>query len=677
MNLNTKIQIIPGVGPKITKKLNNLGIETMKDLIYHIPRDYRDYSHPMPIRESRIDDDIVIKAKIINITKDQSFKKRMSLTKAILEDQNGDEILSVWFNQPYLEKYLKKGSMWLFSGRVGYDFKSRRKSLTNPEYTRKTQIVPIYPETSGVNSKFFAKAVKIVLNLLKLEDFLPQDIIKNENLYSLQRALTGIHFPKDMSNLRRSKQRLAFDELFLFSLKMLSRREKYKSQSSYAQKIYKSKLEIFKKSLQFELTNAQKESIYEILDDLSKPSPMTRLLDGDVGSGKTIVALIGALNTYYNSFQTVWMAPTEILATQHFQNITNFLKKYPKITIGLITANQLKISSGQPKPSRNDILDCDIIIGTHSLIQKDIYFKAPGLVIVDEEHRFGVKQRAKLIRLGKNKFVPHYLSMTATPIPRTLAISLYSDLDISILDELPPKRKPVTTRLVSPINRTKAYDFIKKHVARGRQIFIVCPLITENNDVITDNVNLLNLDRKSVEAEYRKLSKYIFPDLRISMLHGKMKPDAKIEIMSSFLNKKIDILVSTSVVEVGVDIPNANFMVIEDADRFGLAQLHQFRGRVGRGEYQSFCFLFTSNMSIESQKRLRAMEEYQSGFKLAELDLATRGPGEIVGKRQSGFKQLKIASLSDTITLKKARKYARYVLKCKIENYPTLVKYLS
>lgn len=678
MNLNTKISILTGVGPKIEKKLAKIGINNIGDLIYHVPRTYKDYSHPEPVKKCRINDTIIVKAKIVHISHERSYKKHMSITKALLRDHDGDEILAVWFNQPYLEKYLKKGTSWLFSGKVGYDFKSKKKSLSNPEYTRKPDIIPVYPETEGINSKFLAKIIKTALNLVKIDDFLPPKIIKEENFISLDKALQSVHFPKNIERLDKAKNRLAFDELFLFSLKMLSKREKYKSHKTYTQKIFKAELESFKKTLPFKLTSAQVRSIYEILTDLVKDSPMTRLLDGDVGSGKTVVALVGALNTYYNGLQTAWMAPTEILAVQHYENIKILLKKFPKIKVGLLTSSKMEFSHPKQEVTKNDILHCDIVIGTHSLIQKDIQFTSLGLVIVDEEHRFGVRQRAKLLTLGKGKIVPHYLAMTATPIPRTLAISIYSDLDISILDELPPERKPVITRLVSPINRTKAYDFIDKHIKNGRQAFLVCPLIEEKKENENFEVtNLLALDRKSVEAEYKKLSKIIFPKLKVAMLHGKMKSVEKNKIMEKFSNKKIDILVSTSVIEVGVDVPNANFMIIEDADRFGLAQLHQFRGRVGRGKYQSFCLLFTNNMSVDSQKRLRSMEKYRSGFKLAEIDLSTRGPGELIGNKQSGFKQLKIANLSDTITLKKARKYAKFVLKYKIEKFPKLAKILS
>lgn len=717
---NTQVRYLKGVGPKSTKRLNKLGIKTIRDLIYYFPRDWKDFSHPRAIKGLRINEEAIIKARIVTIETIKTFRKKMFLTKALLLDDMGDEILSVWFNQPYIENYLKKDSVWLFSGKVGYDFSDRKKSLNNPECTKKSQIIPVYSETEGISSHFLAKCIKIALSKVSLRDFLPPKILKKENLIELHHALNQIHFPSNLATLHRAKERLAFDEFFLLSLQMLKKRRKFKSLSSPELKVNKTKLEKFRKSLPFTLTSAQSKAIYEILTDLSRPSPMTRLLNGDVGSGKTIVAAFGVLSSFFNGYQTVWMAPTSILANQHYKNISQYFKDID-IKVSLLTSNQLRIKNKNKdlklKKSQLKTLTqtSDLIIGTHALIQKGIKFDNLGLVIVDEEHRFGVKQRAKLVARGltqtktqtnaeKNsqrkselsrrksaKVVPHFLSMTATPIPRTLAISIYADLDISVLDEFPPQRKPVVTRLVSSINRSKAYHFIHSNIKKGRQAFVVCPLIEENSKFETQNSclagrqakqipnsnfqnKLLDIERKSVKKEYDKLSRQIFPDLRISMLHGKMKPKEKEKIMSRFSSGKIDILVSTSVVEVGVDVPNATFMIIEDAERFGLAQLHQFRGRVGRGKEQSFCLLFSSNISQESKRRLQAMEKYSDGFKLAQIDLVTRGPGEFSGKRQSGFRELKIASLSDTITLKKARLCAKYILDQGLDNFPKLKK---
>lgn len=676
MNLDSKIQIITGVGPKIKTKLNKLGIFTFRDLVYYFPRAWKDYTHPSLIKGMRIGENYIIKARIRNIEAIKTSKKKMFLVRASLIDEKSDEITAVWFNQPFIKNYLKEGTTWLFSGKVGYDFSLNKKTLNSPEYTKKDEIIAVYPETDGVNSKFISKIVKIVLNLVDIKDFLPEVIIQKNNICSLQDAIKNIHFPKKITDIDKAKQRLSFDELFLISFVMLSRRKRFKEFKSYRQKTYKTQIENFKKSLPYKLTLCQQKAIYEILSDLSKNLPMTRLLDGDVGSGKTIVALVGAINTVLNSLQVAYLAPTEILAHQHFTNISRLLS-YLDISIGLLTSNSTLISlHGKiSKSQKEKVLKQDIVIGTHSLIEKDVIFKKLGLVIVDEEHRFGVKQRNELLKKSNINFFPHFLSMTATPIPRTLAISIYADLDISILDELPLGRKPITTRLVSPNHRQDAYDFVRKHIQNGRQAFVVCPLIEENKNHFDQDI--YSIDKKSVKVEYDKLSKKIFPDLKIMMLHGKMKGEEKNKIMSLFSSGKIDILVSTSVVEVGVDVPNANFMIIEDADRFGLAQLHQFRGRVGRGEHKSFCLLFSNNLSPKVSQRLEAMEKYQNGFKLSQIDLITRGPGELIGKRQSGFGQLKIANLSDTITLKKARHTASIILKSDLAKDPELKKYLS
>lgn len=677
MNLNSKIQIIPGVGPKLTKKLEKLNIKTIKDLIYHFPRDWKDFTHPISIKGLKIDQDCIIKARVTSINTTKTLQKRMFLTRATLIDDLGFEILAVWFNQPYIDKYLKIDSTWLFSGKVGYDFQKRKKSLNNPIYTRKTQIIPVYPETEGINSKFLAKTIKIVLARLDINDYLPNDLLERENLIDLNAALHEIHFPSNIANLRKAKNRLAFNELFLLSLKMLRKRRKFKSLPAYEMKINKSKLLKLTRSLPFKLTGAQNKAIYDVSHDMLKNSPMTRLLNGDVGSGKTIVAAFASYQVLLNNYQSVWMAPTEILATQHYKNVTNLFKQFPDIKIGLLTSNKMEINDNQKsKDIKDKILNCDIVIGTHALIQKDIKFRKLGLIVVDEEHKFGVKQRTKLIsnelQATSYKLVPHYLSMTATPIPRTLAISIYADLDISVIDELPPGRLPIITRVVSALNRQKAYDFIRNHIKHNRQAFVVCPLIEEKNNNKSEQLDLLVLDKKSVKAEFDKLSKHIFPDLRIGILHGKMKSELKEKTMRQFVDQEIDILVSTSVIEVGVDVPNANIMIIEDADRFGLAQLHQFRGRIGRGKHQSFCLLFTNSTSQKTEHRLQAMEKYSDGFTLANIDLKTRGPGEMIGKRQSGFDQLKIASLSDTITLKKARDCAHYILNLGLENFPKL-----
>ncbi|MBI2263235.1 ATP-dependent DNA helicase RecG, partial [Candidatus Berkelbacteria bacterium] len=418
--------------------------------------------------------------------------------------------------------------------------------------------------------------------------------------------------------------------------------------------------------LPFFLTHDQKRSIWEIVKDLSRPAPMNRLLEGDVGSGKTVVAAAGVLLAAKSNFQSVWLAPTEVLANQHAQSVSKLLEPFG-ISVGLLTAATSKKAA--------EISQNQLIIGTHAILQKDIILPNLAFVIVDEQHRFGVKQRAWLRQPTTDNQqpttthpIPHFLSMTATPIPRTLALSIFGDLDISVLDELPPGRKKVETKIVPPLQRKAAYDFIRQQVKKGRQIFVICPLIEKKED--GKALNLFELDCKSAIAEYEKLSKEIFPDLRIGLLHGKMKSKEKEEVMGRFKNREIDILVSTAVIEVGIDIPNATVMMIEGAERFGLASLHQFRGRVGRGGHQSFCLVFPQVWGALIQKRLLAFQKINNGFELAEIDLKLRGPGELGGIRQSGIPDLKMASLSDIILLRETREAAR-------ESFPNLKDYPS
>jgi ATP-dependent DNA helicase RecG len=691
MNLSDSVKIIPRVGPKVFTRLCSLGIKSIRDLIYYYPRNWIDLTNVLNVADLQIDQIGALKGKIIDIENTKIYRRKMVITKALLQDNTGQNIQAVWFNQSYLQHYFRKGSFWIFYGKVEYDFSKKIKSFSNPIYTQNPRIISVYSQTEGINSKFISKILNFVLAKVKIKDFLPKEIIKKESLIDLAKALYSIHFPKTNHDIVVARQRLAFDELFLLSLKMLRRKRIYKSQNSYPCKIFQKKIDKLEQRLPFCLTGCQKKVVSEILADTSQNRPMTRLVNGDVGSGKTVVALLATYNMYLNSKKTVWMVPTEILAKQHFETMRKYLKN-KNIKIGLLTSNIIlyvdKKSRIVSKCTKDQVLNCDVIVGTHSVIQKDVRIGNLGLIVIDEEHRFGVKQRTHLIAqhlsskkdfpnndkgkssvnysLSKSqsvKTIPHFLSMTATPIPRTMAISIYADMDISIIDKLPSGRKPIATKIVSPSNRQKAYDFIKLHIKNNRQAFVICPLIDEGvNADLSKKGELFLLDRKTVKNEYLKLSQHIFPGLKIQMLHGKMKSKEKERIMHDFKQGKIDILVSTSVVEVGVDVPNANLMIVEDADRFGLAQLHQFRGRVGRGTHQSFCFLFTGSISTDAQKRLQAMEKHRDGFKLAQIDLVTRGPGEIIGDKQSGYNQLKIASLSDMITLKKAQSSAKYVL---------------
>jgi len=718
MNLDTPIQYLKGVGPKMAARLGRLGIQNVNDLIFYFPRDWDDLSDLSPISQLRIGNKYNIKATITKLSNSQSPRKRMNITTAVIKDDGG-ELRVVWFNQPFLVRNLKVGETWIFSGKVEWDFQSKSKTMVSPAREKNPEILSIYPETDGVTSKYLRRLIKTAYSeKLFFEEFLDSTLLKEEKLMELDKALFAIHFPLNAAELRLAKNRLAFNELFLISVRMIAIKKTLSA--SRAPKMTEKLQDIvkFTNFLPYKLTNAQRKSSWEIIKDLAKNVPMNRLLEGDVGSGKTVVAAMAALNVIKNHYQVVWMAPTEILAHQHYENVSELFKQF-NIKIALLTSNTkisnfsnklsfadhcLPIESSKKRSTKNATNDdkqktnnniqfADLIIGTHALIQDDIKFENLGLVIIDEQHRFGVKQRAKL-RSVNNKpsaiqnsdLVPHFLSMTATPIPRTLALSLYGDLDISAIDEMPASRQKVITRLVDPTSRQKAYQFVKTQIENGRQVFVVCPLIEESSKSGVQNSRpkqtsklqdtLFNEERKSVKKEYERLSKEIFPEFKISALHGKMKSAEKEKIMRDFIDKKIDILVSTSVIEVGIDVPNASVMIIEDADRFGLAQLHQFRGRVGRGVSQSYCLLFTSMLSPETNRRLSALVECSDGFKLAEKDLEIRGPGELSGAVQHGLPDLKMASLTDIILISRVRDAALKVTS-EIEKYPALIQKLK
>ena len=675
MKLDASVQNLVGVGSKVAEKLQRLGIETVRDLLFYFPRAWQDFSKPQIIKSLRINEEVVIKASILSIRQTRTFKKRMSIVEAELVDDTG-KIRAIWFNQAFLAKILKPGQVWIFAGKVGYDFKTGQKTLSVSQYEKDPIILPIYAETEGLTSKFLRRLIQPLLGTVEIFDHLPEKLKREEKLVGLEEAISKIHFPQNSNDIQIARLRLAFDELFLIALMVVDRRSKLSREPSFQMKIDESKLKEFVGKLPYKLTNAQRKTAWEIIQDLAKPSPMNRLLQGDVGSGKTVVAAMAAYVAALNKLQTVWLAPTEILANQHFQNISAILEPF-NIKVGLMTAAN-KIA---------DLKNDDVIIGTHALLQKDISFSRLGLIIIDEQHRFGVKQRAHLrrkseIRSGSVAFnpkfekecIPHLLSMTATPIPRSLALSVYGDLDLSIIDELPPGRKKVITKVVSPENRTKAYDFIQKEIMTGRQVFVICPLIEEGKSL---GGQLFDLDRKTVLGEFEKLSKNIFPQFKIGILHGRMKSDEKKKTMDEFSAGKIQILVSTAVIEVGIDIANATVMMIEGAEKFGLAQLHQFRGRVGRGKFQSYCFLFSNSASEDAQKRLSAMTTSENGFELAEKDLSLRGPGELVGIRQSGLPDLKMASLSDIILVKRTRAAAERIYAQNVSNFPELFEKLK
>lgn len=612
----------------------------------------------------------------------------MSLIEAELVDDFGGEIKAIWFNQPFLIKVLKPSQEFFFIGKINWDFKGKRKTLTVTQYepiSDGPMILPVYSETEGITSNYLRKLIKLILTYnptpgvgsVWLEEYLPEEIIKQENLIGLDEAIRKIHFPQNSVDIEVAKKRLSFDELFLIILRMLQIKNELIKNSAIALKFKHEILKKFVKSLPFKLTDAQRKAAWEIIKDLSRSIPMNRLLEGDVGSGKTVVAAMAVLVMAKNNYQSVWLAPTEILANQHYQNVSKLLSPQ-KIKTGLLTADTHKANL------END----DLIIGTHALLQKNIHIPNLALIIIDEQHRFGVKQRAHLrqtnpiYEMGSNRLeaIPHLLSMTATPIPRTLALSLYGDLDVSVIDELPPDRKKIITKIISPQNRKQAYDFIRNQIKNGRQAFVICPLIEKQNENMQfkdTQGDLFQLDRKCVIDEHKKLSEKIFPEFNIGLLHGRLKMREKEKVMKNFYRGKLDILVSTAVVEVGVDVPNATVMMIEGAERFGLAQLHQFRGRVGRSKYQSYCLLFSENYSETNEKRLGAMTVCGNGFELAEIDLKMRGPGELAGIRQSGLPDLKMSSLSDIMLINKVRAVAEKIIQRGLEKYPKIISRLK
>ena len=673
LKLDTEIIKITGVGQTVAKRLEKLELKNLEDLLYHFPFRYDDFSKKTEINNLKANTQANIVGQIELIQNKRSARKRMNITEAIISDRSG-QIKVIWFNQSFITKSLKPGDNVSLAGKVELDFSGF--TMKSPVYekiilgqTMHTQgIIPNYHLTSNITQKqirfLIAKALK---QSERLEDWLPENIIKNQKLLSLSKAIEKIHFPKKQDDINKAKKRLAFNELFLIQLRSQSIKHELKSALAVKLKFKEKEIKNFVASLPFQLTDSQKKSAWEILQDMEKDKPMARMLEGDVGSGKTIVAVMALLVASLNKTQSVLMVPTEILAKQHFTSIGKLLTKQ-NIKICLLTSSEQKtnFSFTQEKSkakNKQKIFELiknnkiNIIIGTHALIQEKLEFNNLALAIIDEQHRFGVEQRKILIekaRINKNnKFSPHLLSMTATPIPRSLALTIYGDLDISIINEMPPGRKTIITRVVSEKNREKAYEFIKNLISKKQQVFVICPLIDESD----------KLGVKSVKKEYEKLDKKIFPNLKIGLLHGRVKPKEKDKIMADFLANKINILVSTSVVEVGVDIPNASVMMIEGADRFGLAQLHQFRGRVGRGKHQSYCLLFTDSDSPKTMNRLNAMAKYTDGFSLAKIDLQHRGPGEVYGTAQKGFPELKVASLFDYELIKAAKQEAENLFK--------------
>ncbi len=672
------------ITPRYVKILADLGLFTVKDLLFYFPARYDDFSRIVPIEEKYLNQVITVEGKIIKTKLARIWRRRMTLFEVIIQDGNKIPLKALWFNQPYLGETLKEGVTVRLSGKMTLNKKFL--FLSNPawematrESTNTGRIVPVYREPKGLTSKWLRWKIQEFLPCAsQLAEITPTKIAKKFNLYSLAKALNQIHFPKNSDSLVRAQKTFAFQEMLLLQIKSLRLKKEWEAHNSCAIKFDQNLIKKFVEALPFQLTNAQRKSSFEILQDLENPRPMNRLLNGDVGSGKTLVAAIAALQSIQAGYQVALMAPTEVLAKQHYTNFCKLFEKYD-FKISLITSStkilnhESRITNQKNKKIHNSkfiIQNSNLVIGTHALIQKDVCFQNLALAIIDEQHRFGVTQRAALqqsaleLKDGSPKTIPHLLTLTATPIPRTLAIAFSGNLDISLLDEMPKNRLPIITQIVPPSGRDEAYAFLKKQILSGRQAFVILPLVEESQALA---------ELKAATAEYKKLSEEIFPDLKIGLLHGRLKSAEKEKVMSELKDKKMDILVATSVVEVGIDIPNATIMLIEDAERFGLSQLHQFRGRVGRGEHQSYCLLFTNSDSAKSLERLKALVETNNGFDIAEKDLQLRGPGQFFGTVQSGLPDIAMESLTNIKLIKFAQAEAKNIL----SEDPELKKHLA
>ena len=655
MKLTTPLEQIKGVGPKTAQALAAASLKTVSDALNFLPRAYDDYSTAVNIADLQ-PGKVTVKARCESVST-RVVRRGLRITTAVLADKSG-KVKAVWFNQPYRETQLKSDAEFIFSGQFGMQY--NRYQINNPSVELAKEIAktaaennsgiqPVYKSIKNIRPKTVQDLMKNIRPIMDfLPETLPENIIQRQKLVSRSEAVKFLHAPKTHEEISRGRERLAFEELFEMILAAQFNKQEQTRLTGWKIPFNKSVVKNFVDQLPFPLTNAQRRAAWQILQDLESDHPMNRLLQGDVGSGKTVVAGLVAAEVAKAGFQTAIMAPTEILAQQHAKTLDELLSPFG-VSVALLTGHVKGAARSQllDKLASGNI---DVVVGTHALIQEKVAYHKLGFAVIDEQHRFGVKQRQAL--LEKSDFMPHLLSMTATPIPRSLALTLYGELDISILDELPSGRQPIQTKIWSPASAPKLYESIENELAKGRQAYVICPLIDDNPDN----------DKKSVEAEYNKLSKTIFSHRRVGLLHGKLPVEEKAEVMQKFADGELDMLVSTTVVEVGVNVPNATVMLIENADNFGLSQLHQLRGRVGRGKHKSFCHLMMSGHDKPSQ-RLREIEKSQDGFYLAEVDLKLRGPGEIYGKMQHGDLNLKIASLADTALIARAQVEAERFVK--------------
>jgi ATP-dependent DNA helicase RecG len=649
MTPDSPLTEIKGVGDEVAKKFAVLQLKSVKDLIEYFPRRYDDYSDIKPI--NRIRPGVVTVKGVIKQAKGRYVRRGMHLTEAVASDDTGSVRL-IWFNQPYRAAALKADTEYYISGE--FQLSHQRLSIMNPSVelassfpVNTARIVPIYRETKGLKSNQIRKILREVMSLIhQLEETLPKWIIKEQKLISKAEAVAEIHFPSSNQKLLEAKRRLGFEEVFGLTLAALLNKYELMQEEAISIPFEEKLAKDFVAHLPFTLTDAQRKAVWQTYKDLAKRQPMNRLVEGDVGSGKTVVATMAAMMATKHGFQVALMAPTELLARQHAETVYELLKPVGmENTVSLLIGG---LKPAQKKEAQEKIKSGDIrfIIGTHALIQEKVDMHKLGLVIIDEQHRFGVEERKKL--QAKAGHAVHVLNMTATPIPRSLALTLYGEMDISIIDTKPAGRKPILTKICSPNSRKQLYAKIEKELQAGRQMFVVTPLISDSDF----------LPVRSAEEVYEDLSKKIFKNRRVGLLHGKMKPEEKDEIMQQFVRHELDILVSTTVIEVGVNVPNATVMLIENAERFGLAQIHQLRGRVGRSEHQGYAFLMQGDSS-EPSRRLRALENSSDGFELAELDLEIRGPGAIYGTMQHGQLDLRMAKLTDVKLISAARKTAQ------------------